>query len=353
MPFHPRFSRSQKGPRLALAGFLLGALLTAGAAAQAPGYFDPSAPDKFDGHGWNGLTLEQSTTDDIKRAFKTSKGAYRPEAMVLPQPSGSQVNVQVLMDGRGGQSRLVGFRLAYSGIGPDLQRLADSLGAQSETVYPLERFSDWRVQVFRQAGIAAFAVREGVRETVPLLLLTTTGRVDTLVQGFSDSPSPIGNLRKRFKPEDVEIKFGQTNVSFSRGRSDISDADSLASRIQSMAQDDPGSRNLRYSVGSRGGVYNVDIAFDKPGDDHGGTVGVSITVTGDGPFGKVSASGYGSTQLASGSGNVSQEIIVDTFRKARNQMGSTMTDQIRKGLPSSPKAYREQVWNALTDAAVR
>jgi hypothetical protein len=272
--------------------------------------------------------------------------------MVLPQPSGSQVNVQVLMDGRGGQSRLVGFRLAYSGVGPDLQKLADSLGAPSDTVYPLERFSDWRVQVFRRAGIAAFAVREGVRETVPLLLLTTPDRVDKLVQGFTDTPPPIGDLRRRFNPKDVEIRFGQVSVTFIKGMSDISDSSSLEPRIRNMATDDPGTRQLRYSSGSRG-TYTVNISVDKPGQDHGGTVSVSVAANGDGPFRKVSASGYGSQQVGSGSDSVSPEVVVDAFRQARNRMGSAMNDQIRKSLPSSPKAYRELVWNTLTDAAVR
>ena len=65
-------------------------------------FFDGSAFERFNGNEWNGLTLNTTTTADIKKQYRTSKGAARPEAMVLPQDRSSKVNVQTLTDGRGG-----------------------------------------------------------------------------------------------------------------------------------------------------------------------------------------------------------------------------------------------------------
>ena len=111
-------------------------LAVPGGNAIAQDRFVPQAIESFDGRSWGGLTIGQSTTDDIKRAYATSKGAIRPEAMLLPQPEGSGVRVDALMHGRGGGSVLQGFRVAYADGAPILRDLADRLKQE-----PLLRYS--------------------------------------------------------------------------------------------------------------------------------------------------------------------------------------------------------------------
>jgi hypothetical protein len=336
---------------------LLGMLSSAGriaASAQGQEHFEPPVLEQFDGRGWKDLTFDESTTDDIKKAYKTGKGAYRPEAMVLPQSRDSDINLQVLMNGRGGTSRLVGFRIAYKDGELNLTELARSLGKRAETFYPQERFSDWRVEAFLSKGIIVFVARDGVRDTVPVVVLTTPERATELVRGLSEEPTRIGDFRRRFNPNDVRVEFGSISISHQEKGLQFPDANDVESRIRRSVRENSGSRNLDYRSGGDAS-YTVRIVLDKP-KDKDGKVTVTVTASGTTPFGSVYASGSNTKTFdrdIAGGVSVSRNVILDAFEDARDSMGSEFSRKVRQAMPATPKAYQEIVWNALTTDAVR
>src|SRR5947209_19762887 len=98
--------RSRISARLFVITLAMFAAVQAASRAHSQEIFKADPIESFDGKTWSGLTIGESTTDVIKKRFKTSKGAVRPEAMLLPQPEKAPIRIDVLMHGRGGGSIL-------------------------------------------------------------------------------------------------------------------------------------------------------------------------------------------------------------------------------------------------------
>lgn len=271
------------------AAVLLSAHLRAPAVAQ--GLFEAPAVTAFDGKAWGGLVIGESTDADIKKACKTQKGAVRPEAMVLTQASGSQVRVDVMMDGRGAKAKLNGFRVAFADGGPTVDDVARTLKMDPETWFPRERYDEWRLVTFPEKGITLFIEGEGRTERASLVLLCRPGRVrDALADCERDATSVRSFREFARKYDDRCVEIGTVSVDVGRLKGiHLTDERRAESDLVSMVRD---MRMGDEVVLRRGGAGTLSVSVTASYDsgDRSGSLSASATLGGSTELGRVYAS---------------------------------------------------------------
>lgn len=311
---------------------------------------------RFDGKTWGGLTLGESTTADIKKMFKTSKGAIRPEAMVLPLPEKSPVRVDVLMNGRGPKSLLSGFRLAYAEGGVDLKALAETLKSEPEAWYPREHFDDWRVEAFPERGIVAFVEGSGRAERVSLVLLCAPFHVRDVIAACDHQPAPPQNIHDVFPDDKRVVEIGQFHVDINCGKGiKLDKAEEVARGLEKQIQRLRTPREIDIRSGSTGKLtVTFDISFSAK--DSKATVSASAEMQGTTLLGRVATTTrssdtyredsvspvwYGSSKL--------ERTLYDVLDKAWAQMA----DRVRKQPLPTPAALRLRAWDAMIDQGTK
>ena len=84
---------------------------------RADQYFDPRDIASFDGRGWEGVVLDETTRDDLKKQFRTKGGSFvRPEATILTPAPGARWEIQALQDANNGKARITGFHVASTSV---------------------------------------------------------------------------------------------------------------------------------------------------------------------------------------------------------------------------------------------
>jgi hypothetical protein len=182
------------------------------ARAAEPEFFKVPPIEAFDGKSWGGLTIGESTTDAIKMALKTSKGAVRPEAMLLPQPEHAPVRIDVLMHGRGGGSILSGFRIGYEDEAPTEADLAARLKQDPEIWFPRMRYDEWHIAAFPARGVVAFVDGMGASARASVILLCSPSRVRFAIENCVNMPMPIGDVHDAFPDEQRVLNIGIVSV---------------------------------------------------------------------------------------------------------------------------------------------
>ena len=311
---------------------------------------------RFDGKTWGGLTLGESSTADIKKMFKTSRGAVRPEAMVLPQPENSPLRVDVLMNGRGAKSLLSGFRLAYSDDGIDLKALADALKSRPEAWYPKTHFDDWRVETFPERGIVAFVEGSGRTERVSLVLLCAPFHVRDVIAACDHQPAPAQNIQDVFPDNKRVVEIGQARVDINCDKGiKLDKADDVARNLEKQIWRLRTPREIDLLSDSKGKLtVKIDLSFSAK--DGKATVSVSVELTGTTLLGRVATTTRSSdtyrednaTPVWYGS-NKLERTLYDALDKAWLQMA----ERVRKQPLPTPAALRAQAWDAMIDQATR
>ena len=305
---------------------------------------------RFDGKTWGGLTIGDSTTADIKKLFKTSKGAVRPEAMLLPQPQNSPVRVDVLMIGRGANSVLSGFRLAYTDGGTDLKTLSESLKLEPETWYPREHFDDWRVEAFPERGIVAFMEGSGRTERTSVVLLCAPFHVRDVIASCEHQPTRPLNILDVYPDDKRVLEIGNVSVDIDCGKGiKVDKSDEVARNLEKQIWRNRTPREIDIHSGATGSLtVKFDISFNAK--DSKATVSATANMSGTTLLGRVSTSTqstdtyredslspvwYGSSRL--------ERIMYDVLDKAFGQMA----DKVRKQPLPTPAALRLQSWDTM------
>lgn len=250
--------------------------------------FRPAAVEEFDGKSWSGLVIGESRTDDIKRAFKTSKGAIRPEAMLLPQPEGSPVRIDVLMHGRGGMSVLQGFRIAYLDSPPTVSDLTARLKREPEILYSRVRYDDWSIAAFPDRGIVAFVEGDGPAGQVDVILLCSPSHVRNVLVGCASRPTRIANVKETFPEERRILRLGKIRV-------DISSVKGLTISDKGDVEHDLEKRIARFRTprqieidDAASGILSVDVTVKNK--DKKAVVEAKAQISGRTVLGSVSVS---------------------------------------------------------------
>ena len=278
------------------------ALLPSGAGAKKP-YMNPPPVSTFDGKTWAGITMGRTTQRDIKDQVRTGNSDYH-NALQMSQPKGAGLHVEVLCLGK---DMPVGeIVLRYDGDGAPEQTLVATLPKDRLVrCYESGRMEDWWLDVWPERGVVAF-VHAG---NIPWVALTSPDRARALAHQMSMERTPVVPRVDPHAGEPKVATFGDTTVTFSLTRIRMDEAAerrSLERRMQRATADG----TLRYSPGASG-YYSVSISGSYDGK-RGGSIQISCSIHGTGPYGAVS-----------GSGSQVQSLPKDPYRdNARNTLDS-------------------------------
>jgi hypothetical protein len=337
--------------------------------AQA-GYFRSAAPETFDGLRWAGLTIGQTTNDDLKKQFRTETGAFRREAFRFArQPdSNDDPRVEAILDGSRGVSRVIGFLLRYDeGDGPDPARLAERLNEKPARFYPEgDRYDEWHIKAFPDHGVALVVVggdededdRRGPVHVLYLLLCRPESLAD-LVSRWQRRPSPVVDARTRLREKPPVLEIGAVDVSLSLKHVSLTRTRDVEDDLERSIEDDLSRYARRRDEAlvfrrSGKGTFRVSLSAEFNSPRRTTSVNATASIEGETAYGRVSASGYGSDKIEergladkenpvwrSGRNfeRAFDEAVRDALREAE--------DKIRKVRPPDPETARRDSWLAF------
>lgn len=338
--------------RVIIIGLITALMASYSLPSRAQEFIKPDPIEQFDGKTWGGLTIGQSTTDDIKRMYKTSRGAIRPEAMLLPQPEPSKVRIDVLMHGRGGTSTLQGFRIAYADGAPTLRDLSDSLKTEPQMFYPQRRFDEQQLAAFPERGVIAFLAGSGRLARIEVILLCSPGRMHDAVTECRAAPTPILNVRDEFPTDRLVLEIGKIRV-------DISTVKGMAIKDKSDVEDDLQRRIKRQRtprevdiVDRSAGTLNIDVTVTLK--DRRAKIEAKATISGKTLLGAVSVSGDGSDAIREDGDNPiwrGGRNLENAVSDAVDRAYRRASEKVRSQKPPTPDELRLLDWNARISRA--
>ncbi|HVK07021.1 MAG TPA: hypothetical protein VM490_26370 [Armatimonadaceae bacterium] len=322
---------------------------------RADRYFDPRDIASFDGRGWEGVVLDETTRDDLKKQFRTKGGSFvRPEATILTPAPGARWEIQALQDANNGKARITGFHVEFRDGGVRPEEVGGRDWGRPDEWYPRERYSDWCVLAWPRNGVALLVVREqGDRPASALV--TTPGRLGRMLDDMERNPTRVEDLRRQFDRLSRTVAIGQVTVSLSRKDIRPRRSDRFEDDYRSRARRDIDRGDIAYSPGEGGSVYvDVEIYF-RDGKDNN-RVEVSAQLSGRNERGQISASGSGSRRLDRYEDRAYDDLesaIDRAYDEAIDEMLGQAARNIRNQSPPSPADQRRLAWYRLFEAATR
>lgn len=333
--------------------FLL-ALASTAQAKERPLWPVP-ALSSFNGSSWGNLQLGRTTFKQVQENYETGKGAYE-HSTELTQPKNTPIRVDCLWNKVGAHEVLSAITVRFDGNGPnrsEVQHLFDPDNKQSEEIYMRGRYEDWKVVDFSPKGIAAFGLRSGDVETVPLLLLANPASLSALRQSLTETFMPVEERVDPYANRERVMEFGNIDITLDDDL-DLSDAERW--RTRDRIKDAEAGGTIRYY--RRGdGTYKVSMNGSKKRD--GGSVYVNVTISGEGPYGPLTASGSGSDTWKWRDKNKAkhddeQGQVIDSYRAAlrdaRREAESAFAKAMRDAGPPSLDSIRDAQWTGLINA---
>lgn len=318
--------------------------------------FKPDELSRFDGKTWGGLTIGESSTADIKKMFKTSKGAIRPEGMVLPQPEKSTIQVDVLMNGRGEKSLLNGFRVAYANEGVDLKALKEALKLEPDVWYPRQHFDDWHLEAFPERGIVVFVEGSGRVERIPLVVLCAPFHVKDVIDTCDRQPTMPQNIQDVFPDDKRIVVIGQVHVEINcdkgikvdRSEEICRDLEKQIWRLRTpreidLRPDSPGKLNVK-----------LDISFNPK--DGKATVTANTEISGNTFLGRVNTTARSSDTYREDSASPvwsGSRRIERTFYDVLDKTWAQMADSVRKQPLPTPSILRLKAWDVMINQGTK
>ncbi|RYG71558.1 hypothetical protein EON80_05095 [bacterium] len=344
---------------------LLPFLLLAAAAKQAdarPTWTIP-ALSSFNGSQWGDLQIGRTTFRQIRDRYETGKGAYE-RSTELSQPKNNPVRVDLLWVKQGEEEVLRAITVRFNGPGPrveEIGRLYATADQPVETFFWPGRFEDWTVLRFARRGVAAMTLRDGEVVTTPLLVLTTPDAIGTVTR-LSPRFTPVERRVDPHEDDPKVMEFDEIDVNV-----DLDDDLELpyGEKRRTVDQIEDASAEGTIRSRSRGdGSYKVKITGNNR-ENKGGSIYASVTISGNGPYGPITATGSGSDTWGWSSQEKKdnrykeyrylQPKVRDTYRtavsEARNAAEASFARQMRDSGPPPLWAIREGQWTDIVNDA--
>lgn len=164
--------------------------------------FSPPELASFDGRSWGGVVLGVDTDASINRRFKTRKSTIRPEAIQVFSERGFEIHV--LLSGRGGNAKAVGFHLRGR---PDRSGLP-ALPANLTPLYPTLRYEPWWIRVDRERGLVGITTYDAGIYSDEQILLVPPELLREVTRSWTSVPSEISAVPDPGKGWDRKLSFG-------------------------------------------------------------------------------------------------------------------------------------------------
>lgn len=338
--------------------------------AQAD-YFRPAAPETFDGRRWSECIIGQTTNDDLRKQFRTERGAFRREAFRFARAGKNDgPRVEAVLDGSRGVSRVIGFLLSYAeGDGPDPARLAERLGEKAARFYPGgDRYDAWHLETFSDHGVALVVVGEddanerggaAAAVRVPYLLLCRPDSLADLAARWQRDPSPVVDPQTRLRENPPVLEIGDVDVSFSLKHVSLTRTRDVEDNLERGIQDDLSRYSRRRDealVFRRSGksTFKVSLSAEFNSARRTTSVSVSTSIEGETGYGRVSASGSGSDKIEErGLADKENPVwrngrnVERAFDEAVRDASREAEDKVRKIRPPSSDDARRDAWLAF------
>lgn len=318
----------------------------------------------FTGNQWGELQIGRTTFRQIRDRYETGKGSYE-RSTELSQSKGNPVRVDLLWAKQNEDEVLQAITVRFTGAPPQVEeigRLYATPENPPQTFFLPGRFEDWTVVGFPTRGVAAMTLREGQVVTAPLLLLTSPNSLSSLERRLS---SQFTTIEERVDPHADEPKI----MEFDEIDVDIDLDDDLhlpygeKRRTIERIEDATAEGTMRNR--SRGdGSYRVKVTGNDRGSK-GGNIYVSVTISGNGPYGVIEATGSGSDSWSWSSqerkenrykeSRALESKVRDAYRdavsEARSAAEATFAKKMRESGPPPLWAVREAQWAGIINDA--
>lgn len=330
-----------------LPSILLASVILASPTAIEPERLNPQPISTFDGKVWTGLPLNGITDGEIKKKYRTEKGAVRPEALKIITTSESGVRVDALLDGRGDKAVMQAIRVGYD-RSVDIEKLSEELHEKPVRLFTRERHEDWWVEAFVDHGVIALVI-EGQCDT---FFLTSPDRTGMALRDFGDRQSSVTDPPDPGANWDRVLRFGYTSASVTVGSSkpDELDADGrrrIGNRLKNLAESlrEP---SLRYSSSSSDRL-SISVSSDKFDKDGEANFTVSVGISANTPYGQLDETASRSRKIR---GNYDRR-LADLMEDAFYDLARDVRNKVQRLGPPPRDASRKRFVDRLMDAATR
>ena len=304
-----------------------------------------------DGTNWSGLTLGKTTVRDIKKQYKTGRSDL-PMSQELSQPRDSHQKIFALFADKHDDSVLAAFLLRYSDNGPNLADLRREAGVPERDYYQRGRLENWKLAAFPSKGIVAFELTKFGQETVPMVILCPPSSVAAVCRRFRTSVQPVVERIDPHANEPRIMNFGTASVQKYLKGLDLNDGE--RQNVERTMIDTTAGGTMRYVVGSPGS-YVTEIRGDFT-PDKGGSLTVTSTISGYGPYGFLSGTGssYKSLPSLKDQGNVYNGVNSTNYTialyEALEKASQSFRDAMINSGPPPIQSIRDQQWQQLVEA---
>lgn len=304
-----------------------------------------------DGKNWSGLTLGITTARDIKKQYKTGRSDL-PMSQELSQPRESHQNIFALFADKHDDSVLAAFLLRYSDDGPNLAHLSRAAGVPEHDYYQSGRLENWKLAAFPRKGIVAFELTKFGQETVPMVILCPPSSVAAVCRRFRTSVQPVVERIDPHANEPRIMNFGTAIVE--KHLSGLYLNDGERQNVERTMIDTTAGGTMRYVVGSPGS-YITEISGEFT-PDKGGSLTVTSTISGFGPYGFLSGTGssYKSLPSMKDQGSVYNGINSTDYSialyEALEKASQSFRDAMINSGPPPIQVIRDQQWQQLVEA---
>lgn len=312
--------------------------------ASAQSILNPESLREFDGHEWSGLRLGRMTDSEIKKRFKTEKGAIRPEALKFVMEKGGTTRVDALLDGRGGSAVMRAIRVEFLGRDPNLMQLTDDWDERPEMYYQKGRTEDWHLEVFENRGVIAVVLGPEMRSNVECFILMDPNRVPIVTRQFADRPTPIERPRDPGEGWDgiVSYRFINVNATVDRDRPDWINNRWIDTLEDSLKDEAKFYRGRQVRGNQSDGTLSVRVDGDSYRNGSSKYT-VNLTLFTKTPYGDLTAFANESRSIE---GN-SRSRIVDLLDRALDELDSNVGRQMKNYGPEPKDAARKRAMESV------
>jgi len=305
----------------------------------------------FDGVRWSGLTIGVDTDGSLKKAWKTTKGAVRPEALRLVS-SNPDVRVDAILGGRGERAVLEAIRLEFVRAAPTVGAIAMEIGEAPARFWQTAPNEDWHAATFPGKGLIVLVLGQpGDDDAVAhAVILANPSRVADAFDGYTAEPNRIVPVFDPGKDWDRTTRFGDLRCRISPASTNRppSLTDSAVRRLE---RDTLSSMRNAYARGAMqyenrsSGRYEISITSGKFNEKLEASFSGTAKYTAETPYGPIELTEY-----------ESKTIKDDHYRNVERLIESLMDDlerqvfsEVRRLGPPPTEARRLAAWAQMLD----
>lgn len=336
----------RSGITLVAAGLLL-------SVAYANSDLIPRPVTTFDGRSWSGIDVDVDKDADIKKKFRTTRGAVVPEALLVVSADDT-IRVDALLDGRGANAVVRAIRVKYEGRRPTLRDFERELDERPVHYFPRVRHEPWHIAAFEKEGILALVMGDrAVPDRIESVLLMNPERIAAVLRRYDTNITPVTDVIDPGERWDRVLEYGRIDAAIrisANNRPGELDRGTI-NRIERDAEDDMrysrGGGSIRYERNARGS-YNISVSDDGFGDNGEAGFRVTATIQGETPYGSISESAFSFRKFR----DDYRRRIMDLIREVQRDVENKVRDKIRSLAPPPIETLRleaeQQLWKDAT-----